>query len=219
MFGCICYFSDLGTATSCHPFNKWKVNMKSVVEDIVRQVKEAGFEDILDAEDSDIRELCNANCFNLKDIARRLRLNNHSTQLLTAHLAIDHTLSTFLSQQFIPDTAIDVDRWAFAQKVDLLFSMGLFSKKLLTALRKINTLRNKAAHRLDFRVSPDDVDAVIDLCSGPDDKATGRLRFAEALLTALLQLDQARSNDAYQQAMTYRAFLNARRVLGEGRSV
>ena len=189
--------------------------MKPVVESILKKAEAAGFIDILEASEEDVKKLCEDYCFDLKDLASRLRLNNHATQLLTAHLALDHTLSVFLSQQFVAHSAIDVDRWAFAQKVDLLYSLGLFDKGLLEALRLINKLRNKAAHQLNFKVSSKDVDAVIRHCRAEDGKISGRLRFAEALLITLLQLDAARSHDAYRQAMSYRAMLNARRVLNK----
>ncbi|QIE45320.1 hypothetical protein G5B38_07155 [Pseudohalocynthiibacter aestuariivivens] len=189
--------------------------MKPVVESILKKAEEAGFSDILEASERDVEKLCKDYCFDLKDLARRLRLNNHATRLLTAHLALDHTLSVFLSQQFVAHAAIDVDRWAFAQKVDLLYSLGLIDKGLLDALLQINKLRNKAAHKLNFKVSSKDVDAVIRHCRATDGEITGRLRFAEALLTTLLHLDGARSYDVYRQTMAFRAKLNARRVLAE----
>ena len=45
--------------------------MRPVVEDIVRQVEEAGFKDILDAGEDDIKSICKAYCFDSKDIAIR----------------------------------------------------------------------------------------------------------------------------------------------------
>ena len=145
--------------------------------------------DILDAGEDEIKNIGKTHCLDLQDIARRLRLKNHANWLLTIHLALDHTLSIFVSQKFVAQAVIDVDRWAVAQKIDLLFSMGLIDKGLSDALRKINSLRNKAAHKLNFRVSSADVEAVVALCSFPPEEVEeigGRERFPVALLTILL---------------------------------
>lgn len=76
--------------------------------------------------------------------------------LLACHLAIEHYLDEFLKSR-APGLNWDNGKLNFAQKA-ALFPHAIFpqGEEAIAAIRHINSLRNKLAHRLDAK--PDDFD-------------------------------------------------------------
>lgn len=69
-------------------------------------------------------------------------------RVLKAHLILEHYLSAYLGQTFGIDD-IDSIRLSFAQKVELLPSSGAAASVIKLGIKRLNSIRNKFAHRID----------------------------------------------------------------------
>ncbi|WP_170764948.1 hypothetical protein [Ruegeria lacuscaerulensis] len=190
--------------------------MKQAITAIMRKIESEGYLNPLDAPKGRVKELCRKTCFEENKVGKRLRLNNRGTQVLNAHLALDHILSVFLNDQFISDATVRTDRMAFNQKAELLYSLGILSSEKLYWAKKVNSLRNKLAHELDFRVSDEDVKEFVDhFESVVDDKLLERLPFAHALMIVVMGVEADRIRSLSYDVERHLSMLNARRVLDD----
>lgn len=75
--------------------------------------------------------------------------------VIVAHIHIDHVLDTFLNEFCIRPEVINPQkhRLTVLDKSVFLHSVGVLSKGSLTAIKKLNSIRNKFAHKLHFEVS------------------------------------------------------------------
>lgn len=86
-----------------------------------------------------------------------LRLNNCTdpiTFVLTVHMFTEFWLNHIL-WRFCPEA--DLSRWDFFKKLELCYAIGKLPKPLLMNLQKLNDLRVKAAHDLNFDVTTMDL--------------------------------------------------------------
>ncbi|MBY6068056.1 hypothetical protein KUW17_14975 [Leisingera aquaemixtae] len=183
---------------------------------MLEALKAAGFVNPLDATEEDLRKVTEASCFNVKQIARRLRLRNRGSQVLTAHLALDHVLEIFLEEQFLPNPTVNLERMYFMQKANFLFSLGCLSRENLSWCRRLNSVRNGLAHRLNFEVEDGEVTKFVDGFSKYDEKGLlpGK-KFAHALLLLVLRVETDLRSVRYQSLKRHTAMLNAKRVLDD----
>jgi hypothetical protein len=70
-----------------------------------------------------------------------------------AHLYLDHVITKMLEEELRHPENIDLDRIAFAAKLDLCAALGLIEAQVKGLLRYVNSVRNKLAHDLSFKIS------------------------------------------------------------------
>lgn len=102
---------------------------------------------------------------NEKFIALLRRDHDEIGRVLKAHLILEHYLTNYLSRCLGIEN-IDSIRLTFAQKVELLPSTGSAASVIKLGIKRLNTIRNMLAHRLDVDLEQVDLNAmneVIDL--------------------------------------------------------
>ena len=73
--------------------------------------------------------------------------------VLRGHLYIEHELTTIIKRQLEnPDHYIK-DGMMFAQKLNLAYALGCLNKDEKAAYAKLNTIRNKYVHELDYKLT------------------------------------------------------------------
>ncbi len=77
-------------------------------------------------------------------------------RILRAHLFVEHYLTEFLAKEHPGLGSLQEARLTFAQKVALLDGEDVEINEVLPGLRRLNSIRNKLAHRLDALVTDDD---------------------------------------------------------------
>lgn len=98
---------------------------------------------------------------NLTYLASTLADPNRLVTLVKAHLWIERALNGVIESSFDHPEALNVERMQFASKVNLVEALGIVQPEKAAVVRRINTLRNKAAHRLDWQLDDDDADQLI----------------------------------------------------------
>jgi len=79
------------------------------------------------------------------------------SQILHAHLHMDHVIGLILLEEFKRKDAIDLDRMSFSQKLQLISALALVPEDFVPPVRLINTMRNRLAHDLNCQISDHDV--------------------------------------------------------------
>lgn len=194
--------------------SKSKVLVKPAVLKVLNQIKAKGFADPLDAPDEIIQEICEEPCLNLKFVGKRLKLNNRGSQVICAHLAVDHVMSTFVSNLFVDGAPLKSERMYLPQKVDWLVSLGELDADRAAWVRRINSLRNKLAHEMTFEVPDEEVRDYIEFFQQFDDKPfMPRKQFAHALIMLVLFIDANRATSLFKDVKWHLAMENVHRVL------
>jgi hypothetical protein len=96
---------------------------------------------------------------NEKFIALLRRDHDGIGRVLKAHLILEHYLTSYLSRCLGIDN-IDSIRLTFAQKVELLPSTGSAASVIKLGIKRLNTIRNMLAHRLDVDLEQVDLNAM-----------------------------------------------------------
>ena len=84
-----------------------------------------------------------------------LRSDSPLQVILRGHLWVKAEIVVLLSAAVRYPIHLDLDRMPFANKVKLAVALGLLDEMWLAPLPQLNAERNKLAHRLDHRVTPD----------------------------------------------------------------
>ena len=88
--------------------------------------------------------------------------NSIVSEVITSHLLIENYLRRQLSVVLkVPDALINDQGPKFALLVNLAEALGIVAPDLAKVLRKVNTVRNRYAHRLCFEASMAQVDEVL----------------------------------------------------------
>lgn len=132
-------------------------------------------------------------------------------RVLKAHLILEHYLSAYLGQTFGIDD-IDSIRLSFAQKVELLPSSGTAASVIKLGIKRLNSIRNKFAHRIDVDLEQVDVNAMNEVINifRPQANLGSNLERVEAFMTIAvtflivppLELQEAFA-EAFSQVHTY----------------
>jgi hypothetical protein len=97
----------------------------------------------------------------LEDFNRHVaKESDLSTILLKGHLLVEYYMDLILVLEY--DTDINVDHWSFFQKIRKLDEdkkIGI-ERSIIHVLYKLNELRNRLAHNLDFKISIFDIDSI-----------------------------------------------------------
>ena len=78
------------------------------------------------------------------------------SKLLTGHLSIENKLDLMLHRLFKNEKYIKQANLRFQQKIDLILALELIPEKLGLYIKRLNSLRNKYAHRIDYELTFDD---------------------------------------------------------------
>lgn len=82
-------------------------------------------------------------------INRLHNIDDPAAIVVTIHLFCENALNQLMKQKKkTPDKYI-TEQSAFIVKLDLCFNMGLINESLFINLVKLNTLRNRCAHKVD----------------------------------------------------------------------
>src|SRR5689334_13028913 len=95
-------------------------------------------------------------CFRLEDMHARIPVGDEFTAVIRGHLFVEHVLIHFLTEALPHHDLVQLDRISFNLKVELCAGLGVLPKALIAPMKKINALRNKTAHNLEYKISLND---------------------------------------------------------------
>jgi len=93
----------------------------------------------------------------ISDVKAHLSEGDRLSTLIKGHLWVERSINEALIAISERPSELRLDRWAFTTKVDMAAALGCVDLEHATAIRKLNSLRNRAAHRLDYDVSDAEV--------------------------------------------------------------
>lgn len=101
----------------------------------------------------------------------RIALESDSTleRVIRGHLFVESALISLIETKFLFPDRVDLARFSFQQKLDLALAHGFMWPEDEPSYRKLNALRNKIAHKLDYELDEQDI-ADISNCLGPQMK-------------------------------------------------
>ena len=137
------------------------------------------------------------------------RVNGGEWQnVLQAHLYLDHVLTLILRENVPNPNALKLDRIGFSQKVDLANALSLVPASHVALLRRVNTLRNKISHDVDYVLTDIDTRAVCNTVPThlaqhikADPYPEPGLTFRKVLVFTILTLDVMRQGLATNNAL------------------
>jgi hypothetical protein len=106
--------------------------------------------------DDELRKTAAVMSFDTDKLARRIT-EDAGQSIIQAHLYFDHIVTLCIAGNVPNPDALHLDRIGFSQKLDLLHALGIEHPKLSAFLRKLNSLRNKLSHDLDFEIGEDEI--------------------------------------------------------------
>lgn len=99
------------------------------------------------------------------DIERFLENINFSKEylniVLRSHLFIEAKIIEMIKDKLVNPGAIELSSISFPLKLQLCVALGVLDTKDLSPLKKLNKLRNEAAHKLEFEISDKDIEDFI----------------------------------------------------------
>tara|TARA_B100002003_G_C14037265_1_gene499833 strand:+ start:329 stop:928 length:600 start_codon:yes stop_codon:yes gene_type:complete len=161
--------------------------------------------------------------FDIRKLQSRLRNAEGWQQIIQAHLYLDHVISQMLTEALLRPQEIDADRMSFDAKLRLVRAMGLVPDELAGAPRKINKLRNRLAHDLDYELDQKlitELRSVIPIqlkqaAAETAQKDPADLNLFELLQVTIIQLEIFRQKAKYERLHNAKARKRLRRVLDE----
>jgi hypothetical protein len=177
--------------------------------------------ELLATPDEDLASKISDLCFDYEQFTGRVFKGDRWQQLLQAHLYFDHVITRMLEEALPNPDAIKLRRTSFSEKVQLISAMNLLPPSLLPPVKFINGLRNKIAHELNFEISDDAVNNLINctpkrlrqVALEQRGRADDPLSFHEVLHIVLIQIETLRQDHANQRLLKRKHELNARVVL------
>ena len=94
----------------------------------------------------------------ISDVKAHLSEGDRLSTLIKGHLWVERSINDALTIASQRPSELRLDRWTFATKVDMAAALGCIDPEHTVSIRKLNGLRNRAAHRLDYDVSDGEVD-------------------------------------------------------------
>lgn len=79
------------------------------------------------------------------------------SMLLKGHLWVEHALARAISIALTDATRLELDRMSFSAKIDLVVASGALPSEYESPLRRLNKVRNRSAHVLDFALTDEDI--------------------------------------------------------------
>lgn len=107
--------------------------------------------------DEDIALIADQFSFDYRKFEQRMAAGNDGQTVLVAHLYLDHIVGALLTEGLPSSDALDLERMAFAQKLQLATALDLTRPPEVAMLTAVNKIRNRLAHELEFEVDADQV--------------------------------------------------------------
>jgi len=148
----------------------------------------SGIDDVLDAEWHEFSA----------QLLTHLNVEDELSVVLRTHLYLEGELAALIAKCFMFPDLIDLDRYTYMQKVELVVALGMLAAEQAPALRKLNALRNRMAHRLGTTLSSNDVREFRNSLSVRDQKLHG-----DALRRAMTPLEELRQVSAIMVVQLY----------------
>jgi hypothetical protein len=176
--------------------------------------------ELLATPDGELANKVSELCFDYEKFTGRVFKGDRWQQLLQAHLYFDHVITRMLAEALPNPDAMKLRRTSFSQKVQLISAMNLLPRSLIPSIEFINALRNKIAHELNFEISDDAVNDLINctpkrlrqVALAQRDRDDGPLSFHEVLHIVLIQIETFRQDHAIERLLKRKHVLNARVV-------
>ncbi|MBP6857610.1 MAG: hypothetical protein KBC11_00215 [Candidatus Pacebacteria bacterium] len=146
------------------------------------------------------RKSLHVNSEAFKRLMKTLKENDDSRYLavlLRFHLLIEYYLDLIISVYLKKGVSLLDNNLSFSQKLSIVDSFDLVPENIILSIKKLNSVRNKAAHDMDYIITERDVDS-IGRCYG-----NNYIEFAKTYL------GRDRKNDddpAYFEAFLYNVF-------------
>lgn len=94
----------------------------------------------------------------LQALGRRAKRGDDMSVIIDLHLRVEHTLDEVIAHHAVNPEYLDVDNLNFARKLRIAVGFGLVLPHLYYAIAHLNTVRNRLAHDLEYRVTEEDAD-------------------------------------------------------------
>lgn len=165
--------------------------------------------------------------FDVQSFDSRISTGDAWQRIVQGHLFFEHVVGQLLLEALTKPEAISLSRMGYSQRLDLASAMGILSDEQIVALRKINSLRNKLAHDLNFEITEQDV---LDLanCTPREMRAAIQrdkgvdacpLDLYDLLMGNLVMLESRRQENAASKELRRKHFLKMRFALDNYRRV
>lgn len=94
--------------------------------------------------------------FDLEKMKSHLDGDDELIVIVRGHLYLEHVLIAFLTEALRYPEAVKFRRIPYPLKVDLCAALGVVPKDIVPVLIKVNELRNKVAHNLNYEFTEQD---------------------------------------------------------------
>ncbi|HSR89072.1 MAG TPA: hypothetical protein VLK22_01555 [Candidatus Udaeobacter sp.] len=136
-----------------------------------------------------------------KRIIKVLTETQNSKRLATTlrfHLLVEYYLDFIITSYLKRGFVITDNNITFSQKLNLVDSFGILPENIIISIKKLNALRNKSAHDIDYQITENDVDSI----GRPFGKS-----YTDFVIRYLGRDLVADSDKAYFDAFLYNVFL------------
>jgi hypothetical protein len=170
--------------------------MRKKFDDLVAKIDEL--------DEADLIRNADGFSFDIGLFKRKLYNSESWTQVIIAHLYVDHVLNEMLSLALSNPTALNFTRMGFSQKVALCVALGTIDTDISHSLNVINSVRNSLAHSLKFEITNDEArqlakslpngisDALLDLTRTPVEWPVEKRRILRCLSIIVMFLEVQR---------------------------
>jgi hypothetical protein len=135
--------------------------------------------------------------FYRKEFIRHTSTNDMTGLILKGHLFIENELDNLIDNTLIKP--LKISQATFSNKIELSYSLGIIDQEWLGAFRKLNSIRNKYAHDINYNFSEKDFEDLLSTLSKEDKeeyfKDIEAEEFINDVLKALNQKDKNNSFD------------------------
>ncbi|MEH6994241.1 hypothetical protein V7075_16220 [Neobacillus drentensis] len=111
---------------------------------------------ITDVIDEEYYEQFNNHIFNAF-----LKMNDVLSTVLRGHLYIESELEKQLNEYLAHPEVLEMDRLKFSDKLTWLVALGLLSKENRMPYKRLNELRNKFAHNIEYQLQESDLEKIV----------------------------------------------------------
>lgn len=145
--------------------------------------------------------------------------------VIRGHIYLEHVLIETITEEMVCPDEVETRRLSFPAKLDLGIGMGLIDRRWRAAINRVNDMRNKMAHRLDYsfeeqeklelwQVMPKEAQSVcFDERQAWTDADAGKLEWVRIISAIVVMLEVSRQSIKRQRIGRKYALLNARHVL------
>jgi hypothetical protein len=145
--------------------------------------------------------------------------------VIRGHIYLEHVLIQTVSEEMAKPNEIEMRRLSFPAKLDLGIAMGLIDSEWRPAVNRVNEMRNKMAHRLEYKFEDKDKLELLrmmpkyaqDICFEEDtvwtESDAQALGWVKVISAVVVMLEVSRQSIKQQRIRRKYAMLNARHVL------